>query len=216
MESGPLRVAGESEPGATLALNGEAVTLQADGRFDAPYAPAPGLNEVVLQATDTAGNVTERRRSFTFMPDEAAAVVFDPGIPSLGPRQFVTDKDVISLAGTTAPDAQILVRTPDGAARASAYTDAEGKFGINVPVQAPEERLDLQVISTSGFVTEDHFTVSIDQEGPEITLEEPLTNGEGSAKVGDTMWRIRGPDFVRGTRVKVVDVEGTVLIVDKA
>jgi hypothetical protein len=52
--------------------------------------------------------------------------------------------------------------------------------------------------------------------GRQITLEEPLTNGEGTAKVGDTMWRIRGPDFVRGTRVKVVDVEGTVLIVDKA
>ena len=52
--------------------------------------------------------------------------------------------------------------------------------------------------------------------GKQITLDEPMTNGEGSAKVGDTMWKIRGPDFVRGTRVKVVDVEGTVLIVDKA
>ncbi len=52
--------------------------------------------------------------------------------------------------------------------------------------------------------------------GRQLTLDEPITNGEGSAKLGDTMWRIRGPDFVRGTRVKVVDVEGTVLIVDKA
>lgn len=52
--------------------------------------------------------------------------------------------------------------------------------------------------------------------GRQLTLEEPMTNGEGTAKVGDTMWRIRGPDFVRGTRVKVVDVDGTVLIVDKA
>ena len=52
--------------------------------------------------------------------------------------------------------------------------------------------------------------------GRQITLDEPLTNGEGTAKVGDTMWRIRGPDFVRGTRVKIVDVDGTVLIVDKA
>jgi membrane protein implicated in regulation of membrane protease activity len=52
--------------------------------------------------------------------------------------------------------------------------------------------------------------------GLQITLDEPITNGEGTAKFGDTMWRIRGPDFVRGTRVKVVDVQGTVLIVDKA
>jgi hypothetical protein len=124
-------------------------------------------------ATDSAGNVTERRRSFTFMPDEAAAVAFDPGIPSLGPRQFVTDQDVISLAGTAAPDAQILISAPDGTARASAYTDAEGKFRINVPLRQPDEELDLKVVATSGFTTEDHFTVSIDQLGPEIALESP-------------------------------------------
>ena len=52
--------------------------------------------------------------------------------------------------------------------------------------------------------------------GRQITLEEPMSNGEGVAKIGDTMWKIRGPDFVRGARVKVVDVDGTVLIVDKA
>ena len=51
--------------------------------------------------------------------------------------------------------------------------------------------------------------------GRRITLDEPITNGEGSAKVGDTMWRVRGPDFVRGTKVKVVGVEGTVLVVEK-
>ena len=52
--------------------------------------------------------------------------------------------------------------------------------------------------------------------GLQLTLDEGMSNGEGMAKVGDTMWKIRGPDFVRGTRVKVVDVKGTVLIVDKA
>ena len=52
--------------------------------------------------------------------------------------------------------------------------------------------------------------------GLQLTLDEGMSNGEGMAKVGDTMWKIRGPDFVRGTRVKVVDVQGTVLIVDKA
>lgn len=52
--------------------------------------------------------------------------------------------------------------------------------------------------------------------GLQLTLEDPIVNGQGTAKVGDSVWRIRGPDFVRGTRVKVVDVEGTVLVVDKA
>jgi len=173
LRDAPVRIAGESEAGASLALNGEPVALQADGSFEASFQPTPGLNEIVLAATDSAGNATERRRSFTFMPDETAAVAFDPGIPSLGPRWFVTDQDVISLAGSAAPNAQILIRAADGTARASAYTDREGKFRINVPVREPQEELGLQVVATSGFATEDRFTVSIDQEGPQIDLETP-------------------------------------------
>jgi hypothetical protein len=173
LRDAPVRVAGASEPGASLALNGAPVMLQEDGRFEASYQPAPGLNEIVLAATDSAGNVTERRRSFTFMPDEAAAVAFDPGIPSLGPRHFVTDQEVISLAGSAAPDAQIVIRAPDGSARASAYTDAEGRFRLNVPLRQPEEEFGLQVVATSGFVSEDRFVASIDQEGPQIELEAP-------------------------------------------
>ena len=118
LRAAPVRIAGESEAGASLALNGEPVALQADGSFEASYQPTPGLNEIVVAATDSAGNATERRRSFTFMPDEAAAVAFDPDIPSLGPRWFVTDQDVISLAGKAAPDAQILIHAADGTARA--------------------------------------------------------------------------------------------------
>jgi membrane protein implicated in regulation of membrane protease activity len=49
-----------------------------------------------------------------------------------------------------------------------------------------------------------------------FTLEEPMVNGEGIARIGDTQWRVRGADYVRGTRLRVVDTEGTVLLVEKA
>lgn len=49
-----------------------------------------------------------------------------------------------------------------------------------------------------------------------LTLDEPMANGMGRARVGDTTWRIAGEDFNKGTRVKVVDVRGTTLIVEKA
>ncbi len=173
LRAAPVEVAGESEAGATLTLNGAPVTLQADGRFATSYQPAPGLNELVLAATDPAGNQTERRRAFVFMPDEAAAVAFDPGIPSLGPRHFVTAQEVISLAGTAAPDAQILVRAADGATRASAYTDGDGRFRVNVPLRQPDEEFGLQVVTTSGFATDARFAASIDHEAPAIELDEP-------------------------------------------
>lgn len=49
-----------------------------------------------------------------------------------------------------------------------------------------------------------------------VTLDEPMVNGEGSAKIGDTLWKVRGNDFLRGTRLKIIGVDGTVLLVEKA
>jgi membrane protein implicated in regulation of membrane protease activity len=51
--------------------------------------------------------------------------------------------------------------------------------------------------------------------GHELTLEEPITNGQGRAKVGDSMWRIAGDDYMRGTRVRIVAIEGTTLRVER-
>jgi hypothetical protein len=168
----PLHVVGEGEARLSITLNGEAIAPEPDGRFEAAYQPVPGLNELTVEATDAAGNVTQRKRSFIFMPDQTAAVVFDAGIPHTGPRDFVTDQDVISLAGSAAPDAQILIRAPDGTQRASAYTGPDGRFRINVPLREQAEAFDLQVVAASGFVTADRFAVAIDQQGPEIDLDE--------------------------------------------
>jgi inner membrane protein len=54
--------------------------------------------------------------------------------------------------------------------------------------------------------------------GREFTLVEPISNGEGKAKVLDSVWRVSGPDAPAGARVKVTGVaaSGTVLTVEKA
>ena len=39
--------------------------------------------------------------------------------------------------------------------------------------------------------------------GRTATLAEPITNGRGRVKIGDTMWRVSGPDLPAGTRVRV-------------
>jgi hypothetical protein len=167
----PIRLQGESEPGATLELNGEPVPIDPDGLFDLPYRPSPGLNTVSMQARDAADNTTERQRAFVFMPDQQAAVAFDPGIPRLSARHFLTDREVISLAGRTDADARVVVAAADGAERASSFADPDGRFGVNVPLREPEERFTVRVMAPSGFVTEDEFQVSVDQEPPPIELE---------------------------------------------
>ena len=39
--------------------------------------------------------------------------------------------------------------------------------------------------------------------GRTATLTEPIANGRGRVKIGDTMWRVSGPDLPAGTKVRV-------------
>jgi membrane protein implicated in regulation of membrane protease activity len=50
--------------------------------------------------------------------------------------------------------------------------------------------------------------------GQVITLDEPIVNGRGRARVGDGSWSVRGPDMVAGAEVRVVSVEGAELMVE--
>jgi membrane protein implicated in regulation of membrane protease activity len=50
--------------------------------------------------------------------------------------------------------------------------------------------------------------------GQHFRLDRPLVNGEGQLRIGDSVWRITGPDMVAGARVKVVRIDGATLIVE--
>jgi len=41
------------------------------------------------------------------------------------------------------------------------------------------------------------------------TLSDPIENGRGRVKLGDTMWRVAGPDLPAGSKVRVVKASDT-------
>ncbi len=47
-------------------------------------------------------------------------------------------------------------------------------------------------------------------------LSESVRDGRGRLVLDDTTWTVRGDDLPKGTRVKVVAIEGAVLIIEKA
>ena len=51
--------------------------------------------------------------------------------------------------------------------------------------------------------------------GRVLELDEPIINGQGKTKLGDTVWRVSGPELGRGHKVKVVGTNGTILVVEK-
>jgi membrane protein implicated in regulation of membrane protease activity len=52
--------------------------------------------------------------------------------------------------------------------------------------------------------------------GQSFDLVDPIVNGRGSIKSGDTIWRVEGPELPKGTRITVVGADGTVLKVTQA
>jgi len=50
--------------------------------------------------------------------------------------------------------------------------------------------------------------------GQSFTLAEPIVNGEGRIRIGDTGWHRKGPDVEAGTRVRVARIEGGRLVVE--
>ncbi|MFK7903054.1 MAG: NfeD family protein [Nitratireductor sp.] len=52
--------------------------------------------------------------------------------------------------------------------------------------------------------------------GTTAVLSEPISEGYGRAKVGDSTWRVQGADLAKGKRVKVIKVQSGTLIVEAA
>lgn len=53
--------------------------------------------------------------------------------------------------------------------------------------------------------------------GRTLTLEEATVNGQGKVKIDDSLWKIEcDADIKAGTKIKVTDLDGVVLTVEKA
>ena len=50
--------------------------------------------------------------------------------------------------------------------------------------------------------------------GRVFTLEKPIIDGAGTVRVGDTVWRVTGPDIPAGSRIKVTRADAAMLVVE--
>ena len=52
--------------------------------------------------------------------------------------------------------------------------------------------------------------------GRRYVLDSAIVNGQGKARVGDSLWLVAGPELPAGTTIEVVGVDGATLKVQKA
>ena len=213
LRSAFVEIRGETEADAsliikTLVTEEAVVRVGADGTFVYRLAAAPGKVELMVTATDPAGNATSARRSLRVMIDQLASIRFDAGLvrESAGGKEwFLTPASTISLAGVTKPDAQLIIATQAGAVRANAYSDAQGVFSLNLPLEQPSEIFDIKIVARSGFVSNQQIAVRVDANPPKISLSQrlpritaqPAIVVAGSVKQGSTV-------VLNGARINVV------------
>ena len=51
--------------------------------------------------------------------------------------------------------------------------------------------------------------------GRTFVVAEPIKDGRGKVKVGDSLWMAEGPDLPHGAQVRVTGARGTVLVVER-
>lgn len=72
-----ISIQGKAERIAKLAMNGRPISVTEDGAFDEPYLLSPGLNRIMLDATDRYGRTTQQIVQVVYKPDPNLPLVPD-------------------------------------------------------------------------------------------------------------------------------------------
>ncbi|PSL17101.1 FecR domain-containing protein [Shimia abyssi] len=174
-EADRVELLGASESGVTLTLNGQAVEVAEDGSFLLAAALIEGNNQLVIVATDAAGNRSEKRRQVVYVPKTSVEIIVDPNLPRSG-DVLVSRTGEMTLLGTSSAQAglEMLLRDGAGAEIGRTRIGGGGAFGITVPVSEVVAGFSLEVLSQGGSgLGSVAFQVQRDSVAPEIVLDVP-------------------------------------------
>jgi hypothetical protein len=109
------------------------------------------------------------------MPDQPALVDYVDamevtGLMRIGDREFLTRNHRFVLAGRTTAAARIEVVAESSGSLARSSADADGTFRVRLSINGNQETYRLLVTAPSGYVTEDRFSVTRDDQPPQLTL----------------------------------------------
>jgi hypothetical protein len=179
-DAAALTVTGATEPGVTLRVAGQPVTVDDAGGFRADLVLATGANVIPLVATYAAGNVTERALSVTYRPAAAQAITPAPGLPRDADGRFLTATDTLAFAATTtaAPGAAVRLVAPDGAVAVQGVVGDGGAISLTIPASEAAQPWRIDVLSPLGAVEAAlDLTVLADRTAPAISFAAPPPPG---------------------------------------
>src|SRR2546423_2383381 len=146
VDSKSIVVAGTTEPGSTITVNGRIVVITPEGAFLDSFSANPGSVPIAVVSRDRAGNETTQKltvtaQQVTQIVGLTVTVTLDKASAKAGQGVLAT----VYVVGTTGPRAGVLVTLSVGVASiATAVTD--GARVARVPVFAPATEGETSVV----------------------------------------------------------------------
>lgn len=142
LEGPTVRVEGRTEAGASVVVNGHAVTVAADGGFEDILPAQAGPLAIEVVARDAAGNETKRRFSVTVKESATATGATLAVVVTLDRARVPAGQDVaaeIAVSDRNGPlrDATVTVSV-ELSVLASGRTDVAGRFRVSFKAPATE------------------------------------------------------------------------------
>ena len=171
-----LEFAGETEPGARLVVNGTPVEVRPDGGFAIARKTAPGLNTLVFEAVDAAGNRTERALAITYRPAESVTIEIDATLPRDPAGVVLTRTDDLALRALTdgAPGAPVRLVGASGEIVAQTVVGPDQDISLTAPAAEHVGRYMLEILSPGGAVEgREEISILRDASPPVLRFDEP-------------------------------------------
>jgi hypothetical protein len=196
-----LRLSGSTEKDAALLLNGSAVKASSDGTFEAERPLKDGVNEILLEAKDSAGNVSRIRRSVTYVADSRVGISYSSTLKALRPKYFVVPNSEFTLSSASKPRATITLLRLSTLLSMRTFADDAGYFQFTIQNLFGKERFSLSATTPAGYSAKDTFMVEVDNTPPQIKLD-----ADPPAVVAADTLRISGAIF-GATNLKINERE---------
>jgi hypothetical protein len=165
------RLAGSTEKDAALSLNGVAVKVSSDGAYELAHLLKDGMNEILLEAKDSAGNVNRIRRTVTYVADSRVGISYSNTLKALRPKHFVVPNAEFTLSSASKPRATITLLRLSTLLSMRTFADDAGYFQFTIQNLFGKERFSLSATTPAGYSAKDTFMVEVDNTPPQIKLD---------------------------------------------
>jgi RHS repeat-associated protein len=154
-------ITGRLNEAATLTLNGQAVTVNADNQFTTTVTLQPGLNTFLLRAADQAGNTAESTLRLTLDTTAPSITVVSP------PDGLITNRAAQTVTGHLSEQADLTINGQ------AVVLGSNYEFSHSISVASGLNTVILRAIDRAGNISQASITVFLDTVHPVVTVISP-------------------------------------------